>query len=95
MNGNIVVKINDLQDLINKLDADNKKIKELMEDINKNFLEIDEEKWNSPEKKKVDDTFIPYIKKKESSVNNNFNKCLNDLISVKNKYESLYGGRDS
>jgi len=95
MNSIISVKINDLQDLITKLDADNKRIQELMKDINKNFLEIDEEKWNSPEKKQIDENFIPYIIKKESSVNNNFNKCLDDLISVKNKYESLYDRRDS
>ena len=83
---NIYVNIDELNCLINTLNEDNENIFDIIDTINKNMMDIDETKWNSPERKKFDELFIPYINKKEKSIKMDLNSCKDKLVIAKNNY---------
>ena len=86
---NVYVNIQELDKLINTLGQDNEEIFEIIHDINKNILDIDNTKWQSPERKKIDDEFIPYILSKEKNIKIHLNDCKRGLITARNNYLTL------
>ena len=86
---NVYVNIQELDKLINTLGQDNEEIFEIIHDINKNILDIDNTKWQSPERKKIDDEFIPYILSKEKNIKTYLNDCKRGLITARNNYLTL------
>ncbi len=83
---NIYVNIDELNGLITTLNEDNENIFDIIDTINKNMMDIDETKWKSPERKKFDELFIPYINKKEKSIKMDLNSCKDKLVIAKNNY---------
>ena len=80
---NIFIDTDSLDNLIVMLKNNNEKIVAIVKDINKNVFDIDSDSWQSPEKNKVDEQFVPYLKRKETAINNAFNNCNTFLNDVK------------
>ncbi len=78
-----------LMNLIKELENNNEEIVSKIKDINNKFIDLDMAKWNSPERKKYDDIFIPYIKAKEQSINDNLSNCIKNLNTARNNYVQL------
>ena len=79
------VGLNGTLDIINK---DNEKIIELMENINKVFVETDKNKWDTPSRKPMDDEFIPYISKRKEALQSIFRNNVAFLSNVVSIYLS-------
>ena len=89
INTKLYINTSSLMNLINELKSDNDEIVSKIKEINKIFIDIDNTKWNSPERKKYDDVFLPYIKATEQSINDNLNNCVNKLAKARNDYVQL------
>ena len=63
---NIELDEKELEKLIEKLDNDNKTIVDAMNDIYSVMTQIDDTDWRSPEKERINNNFIPYIKEQET-----------------------------
>ena len=63
---NIELDEKELEKLIEKLDNDNKTIVDAMNDIYLVMTQIDDTDWRSPEKERMNNNFIPYIKEQET-----------------------------
>ena len=75
-----------LKNEITLLKVDNERIKTIITEINDIIKDIDETKWNSPERKKVDEELIPYLDKQKKAVTINIDNCVTVLQSALNKY---------
>ncbi len=78
-----------LGSVISALDHDNDKIVEIINDINQSFFDIDTTKWQSPERKKIDDEFFPYLVSKEKNIKTALNNCKKRLVNARNNYLSM------
>ena len=76
-----------LVDIINSLDNDNQKILESLKKIRKSIEKLDDEAWNSPEKKKISEELIPFLKLEEDNFKLNFDNYINQLIYTINNYK--------
>ncbi len=85
----LYIEMDSLMNLINELKSNNDEVVSKIKDINKKFISIDTTKWNSPERRKYDDVFLPYIKSTEQSINDNLNNCVNNLTKARNNYLQL------
>ena len=82
-----------LEALIQKLDENNKNIVEAMNHIYSTMTKIEDNDWHSPEKERINNNFIPYLKTEKDSLNNNlYSKTTalkESLISYRQDDQSL------
>lgn len=64
----INIQYHELEAKILKLEEYNSKLEDIIKNINCKIKSLDENIWNSPEKKKLDEQFIPYIEKLEMNI---------------------------
>ena len=72
---------NELEKLINKLETTNKIIIDAMDYIYLTMIKIDDNDWHSPEKERINNNFIPYLKEQE---NITANELLSNIQVLKN-----------
>jgi len=75
-----------LGELISKLSNNNEEICKIIGEINTKFIDLDEIKWKSPERKKYDDQFIPFLNKKATIIKDSLEKSNKDLNTAKENY---------
>ena len=63
---------------ISNIDKDIKNISEILDNIYKAVLTLNESKWNTKEKKKMEEEFIPYLK----TISLKYPKYLNDRLKL-------------
>ena len=83
---NIDIDPDQLTILIEKLKKDNEDIQLQIKKINDLVRKFDDNVWLSPEKKKIDNNFIPYIRFEENTVLDKLNRFIILLINAKNAY---------
>lgn len=77
----------ELEKLISKLEKDNQDICNTIKSINNDIKKLDETKWKSKEKDKLDETLIPYITNLDNNIESYLNKSLNVLKNANLKYK--------
>lgn len=80
-----------LNDIIKSLEITNEKIVEIVKNVNLAMKSLDEDKWKSPEKTKIDNEFMVYLDKLEKNVPMQLNECTNILKRVILEYEKTHG----
>ena len=85
------IKINktELETLIGILEEDNKAIIQSITNVIMALETLDEKKWKSSEKKKIEEELIPYLRKIKDGYGSQLNRCTNFIKSAKEKYQSL------
>ena len=68
-----------LNETINLLKQDNEEINSILTNIWDILFDLDYNVWKSPEKDKLNETLLPYIKRKKESFQNYFNNCIYEL----------------
>ena len=68
-----------LEDLINVLEKDNIELIEQIDYIYDTMIKIEKNDWNSPEKTRMDEDFIPYLKKQSDILNKSLTSKINIL----------------
>lgn len=84
---NIELNYEELSSLKNKLNDDNIKINELTIEIIKKIKGLDESKWSSSEKKKLDEQLIPFISEVETNMFSRLDECVNLIGVALDKYK--------
>lgn len=85
-NYNVDIKNGELENLINKLEKDNQDILDTVKFINETIRKIDDTKWKSKEKEKLDLELIPYLDLLDNNLANYINAPLNVLKSANRNY---------
>jgi len=75
----IYINEKELLNLIIQLEKDNKLIVEDIDSIYEIMINIEEKDWKSPVKERLNNKFIPYIKKQSEIANKNLNNKTNLL----------------
>ncbi len=83
---NVVLDPIRLRDIITLLKKDNEEINETIKNINNTIKSLDETKWNSPEKTKINNELIPYIDLEEKNIASILNECIFSLNQALNTY---------
>lgn len=83
---NIDLDEKELEILINKLETNNKTIVDTLNIIYQTITEIDDIEWHSQEKDRLNNDFIPYLKRQETNVN----VALDSKIAILKKALALY-----
>ena len=81
----IDLKEKELEQLIIKLDTNNKTIVDAMENMYTTMIQIDDKDWHAPEKDRINNDFVPYIKEQEQIMNNGLlsnTKILKDALTA-------------
>lgn len=78
-----------LDSLILELEKDNKNIVDIIKNINDAIRLLDKSKWNSKEKEKFDEQFVPYITSLDNQMFEYLNTCTNLLKNAKETYKEL------
>ena len=87
-NKNIDIEYSSLEELIIKLEKDKNDVETSLKNICNILTELDNSKWNSPEKEKIDDGFIKYINKASIDIPNQLNNTNIVLKQALNKYQT-------
>ena len=82
----LVIKSNELLENIKILEKDNLEIIDILEKIYKQIKDLDETKWNSREKKKIEEELLPYIKFNTAFYYVSFNGFIKVLNNALNEY---------
>lgn len=82
----IKINNNDLKDLINILEKDNLNIYNIVKDINISYKSLDNTKWSSNEKTKLDSSLYPFIDNIDKYLLSYLNDCTNSLKLASNLY---------
>lgn len=85
-NYNVDIKNGELENLINKLEKDNQDILDTVKFINETIRKIDDTKWKSKEKEKLDLELIPYLDLLDNNLANYINAPLNVLKNANRNY---------
>ena len=83
----INIKYNDLSSLIDKLEVDNKDIVDTIKKINDSIRSLDDTKWVSNEKSKLDAVLLPYITQLDNNLLSYLNESVDTLKTAYNKYQ--------
>ena len=83
---NLTIKSVELESLIQKLDKDNQDILEVVKLINDDIKKLDETKWKSKEKEKLDSVLLPYLDLLDNNLHDYINKPLNILKNANKKH---------
>lgn len=75
-----------LKNEITLLKNDNARIEAIITEINDIIKGIDDTKWKSPERKKVDEELIPYLDNQKKAVTINIDNCATVLQNALNKF---------
>ena len=75
----IIINPDGLNETINILKKDNEEINNILTNIWNILSSLDESVWNSPEKNKLNEKFIPYIDRKRTSFPIYFNNLIYEL----------------
>ncbi len=81
--GDIQVSVNSLSDLIVVLRNDNKQICNIIKNVTDSVNKLDETKWKTPEKEKMNEILLPYLEKININMENFLNECT-DLLEKAN-----------
>ena len=76
-----------LEDLIEKLEGDNKKIFDVCSNINIAIRNLDSSFWSSREKTKFDELVEPFMKESEYDLLTYLNECTNLLRRANGTYQ--------
>ena len=76
-------------DTLNLIAKDINNISEILNNIYNAVLTLDESKWNTKEKQKLNEEFLPYLKKISEKYPLYLNKRLEFARNSVNKYEQL------
>lgn len=82
----IEIKIDELSNLVTKLERNNLDISNSLTKINSYIKSLDESVWNSPEKRKIDEKMLPFIEKVDNTVFSNLKLYTDKLTFAINKY---------
>ena len=85
-NANLNIKSIELENLIQKLEKDNENILEIVKSINEDIRKLDDTKWKSKEKVKLDSVLLPYLNLLDNNLQNYINKPLNILKNANKKH---------
>lgn len=75
----------ELEQLIIRLEMNNKTIVDAMDYMYTTMTKIDDKDWHAPEKDRIDNNFIPYIKEEEKIINDgllSYIKILKDALTA-------------
>lgn len=78
---------NNLNSLIDKLENDNQDIVNTIKVINDSIRSLDDTKWVSKEKEKLDAVLLPYMTKIDNVLPSYLNESVNVLKSASNNYQ--------
>ena len=84
----INVKSQALENLIEKLEADNKSVYNVCANINIKIRNLDSSFWTSREKAKFDEIVEPFMNKNEYDLLEYLNECTNLLRVANNSYQA-------
>ena len=85
MKNDIYIEPNGLNSTIEKIKEDNNEIYQLMDNINNLFIGIDNNKWDTPSRKSMDEELIPFITERKETIKNVFENnvtFLNNVVSI-------------
>ena len=85
---NIEIDAIKLPEVIALLTKDNEEIEVTLSEIRTLIERLDDDVWNSPEKKKITEELIPYLKFKEDDISDNINNYISHLNKALNAYIS-------
>lgn len=85
-NPNLDIKYDELETLIKKLERDNQDILDTVNSINENIRKLDDTKWKSKEKEKLDSVLLPYLNLLDNNLQNYINTPLNLLKNANEKH---------
>ena len=85
---NISLDSSKLESLIAKLETDNKKIYDIVTNINTSLRQLDGSLWSSREKTKCDTTVESFLKENDSNLLDYLNECTDLLRAAKQSYQS-------
>jgi len=88
----INIKDKKLENLIIILEKDNEKIVDLINSIYVLMKDIDKNEWDSPGKTRLDNNFIPYLKRQEEIVKSNLEsktKILKEALDLYRKNNNI------
>ena len=88
-NANLNIKSLELESLIQKLEKDNQDILETVKLINEDIRKLDDSKWKSKEKEKLDSTLLPYLDSLDNNLQEYINKPLNILKNANQKHTEI------
>ena len=84
---NIELEYNNLEKLIEKLEKDNLNIYNIVKDMHLSFKTLDEEKWHSSEKIKLDSKLISMMNNLDENLLLYLNNCTDTLKLALNSYQ--------
>ena len=76
-----------LESTIKLLENDNKDFIDILENINTTLKQLDESKWDSEEKRKIDEVLLPYINRTITDVKKELNSPILVLKVALFKYQ--------
>lgn len=85
-NSNLDIKYDELEVLIKKLEKDTNDIFDTISTINENIRKLDDTKWMSKEKEKLDTVLLPYLNLLDTKLLDYINKPLNILKNANKKH---------
>lgn len=77
------------RELIESLRQKNNAVKDEVGKVIEALELLDESKWQSPEKEKITNELLPYLKKVNSNYPDELNECTSFLSKAVEKYEEL------
>ena len=83
------IKLEDYQKLVEIINNIEKDIKNIEDNINNTYNAVDtlnDSKWNTKEKKKMDEEYLAYLKKIKDGYGKYLNRRLNTVKDAVNKY---------
>lgn len=86
MKSDIYIEPIGLEELIAKLEQNNKEICTILSNVNKDILLLDETKWRSIQKMKFDEVFHPYLVSVNEVIPIRLTNCTTLLHNAINKY---------
>ena len=84
---NIDIEKNGLENIIQKLEKDNLNIYNIVKDMHISFKSLDDSKWSSIEKTKLDSTLVSMMNNIDNNLLSYLNDCTNTLKLALNSYE--------
>ena len=84
---NIDIEKNGLENTIQKLEKDNLNIYNIVKDMHISFKSLDDGKWYSIEKAKLDSTLVSMMNNIDNNLLSYLNDCTNTLKLALNSYE--------
>ncbi len=86
MNYNINLNEQELEILISKLEQDNEEVLDIIDQIELEYIKLDESRWRSEEKHQMDEVMIPYLKEIKENVPLELGSMTNILTEALENY---------